>query len=317
MKTITAQEHNLILDVTGEGLTPLPAAALEKDLLVTEILQRIQPLDTGEIKLVFCGGTALSKAHGLIERMSEDIDFKVIVPEGLSRSARSKQLSQLKNQLADFLLQEGYTLPDESPLARDENNYVSYSIRYASCFSSVASLRPEIKVELSARASLLPLENLPVQSILCALVDGNAPGVLITCQSVQESLGEKVLSFLRRTAEAMAGRNRAAYDDRLIRHIYDVSVIYRQSLYPLSELTGSVFQNMVAADALRFSRQYPEFRINPREEMQKALDRLKSNEELAEQYKRFVDELVYGNPVPFNVAQHDFIRLAEQLLSSI
>ena len=99
MKTITAPEHNLILDVIGEGLTPLPAAALEKDLLVTEILQRIQPLDTGEIKLVFCGGTALSKAHGLIERMSEDIDFKVFVPEGLSRSARSKQLSQLKNQL--------------------------------------------------------------------------------------------------------------------------------------------------------------------------------------------------------------------------
>ena len=164
---------------------------------------------------------------------------------------------------------------------------------------------------------MLPLEHLSVRSILGALVDSNAPGVLITCQSVQESLGEKVLSFLRRTAEAMAVRNRAAYDDRLIRHIYDVSVIYRQSLYPLSELTGSVFQNMVAADALRFSRQYPEFRINPREEMQKALDRLKSNEELAEQYKRFVDELVYGNPVPFAIAQQDFTRLAEQLLSSI
>ncbi|MCX6180124.1 MAG: nucleotidyl transferase AbiEii/AbiGii toxin family protein [Chlorobiales bacterium] len=317
MKTITVQEHNLILDVTGEGLTPLPAAALEKDLLVTEVLQRIQPLETGEINLVFCGGTSLSKAHGLIERMSEDIDFKVIVPEGLSRSARSKQLSQLKNQLADFLLREGYIFPDESPLARDENNYVSFSIRYASRFSSVASLRPEIKVELSARTSLLPLEHLPVHSILGALVDGNAPDVLITCQSVQESLGEKVLSFLRRTAEAMAGRNRAEYDDRLIRHIYDVSVIYRQSQLPLSELTGSVFQKMVAADALRFSRQYPEFKINPVQEMQKALERLKSDEEFANQYTRFVDELVYGNPVPFTVAQQDFIRLAEQLLSSI
>ena len=317
MKTITAPEHNLILDVIGEGLTPLPAAALEKDLLVTEILQRIQQLDTGEIKLVFCGGTSLSKAHGLIERMSEDIDFKVIVPEGLSRSARSKQLSQLKNQLADFLLQEGYTLPDESPLARDENNYVSYSICYASRFSSVASLRSEIKVELSARTSLLPLEHLPVRSILGALVGPDAHGVLITCQSVQESLGEKVLSFLRRTAEAMAGRNRTEYDDRLIRHIYDVSVIYRQSQSLLSEVTGSVFQDMVAADALRFSRQYPEFKINPAEEMQKALVRLKSDEKFSKQYTRFVDELVYGTSVPFAVAQQDFIRLAEQLLSSL
>jgi hypothetical protein len=317
MKTITEQEHNLILDVTGEGLTPLPAAALEKDLLVTEILQRMQPLDTGEIKLVFCGGTSLSKAHRLIERMSEDIDFKVIVPEGLSRSVRSKQLSRLKNQLANFLVDEGYIFPDETPFARDENNYVSFPIRYSSRFLSVASLRPEIKVELSARTSLLPLEHLPVRSILGELVDVNALGVLIDCQNVQESLGEKVLSFLRRTAEAMSGRNRTEYDDRLIRHIYDVSVIYRRSYSPLSELTGSVFQDMVAADALRFSRQYPEFRINPAGEMRKALERLSSDEELVKQYTRFVDELVYGNPVPFAIAQEDFIYLAEQLISGI
>ena len=80
---------------------------------------------------------------------------------------------------------------------------------------------------------------------------------------------------------------------------------------------GSVFQDMVAADALRFSRQYPEFKINPAEEMQKALVRLKSDEKFSKQYTRFVDELVYGTSVPFAVAQQDFIRLAEQLLSSL
>ncbi|NTW52694.1 MAG: nucleotidyl transferase AbiEii/AbiGii toxin family protein [Chlorobiaceae bacterium] len=90
MKTITASERDIILDVTGEGLTALPAAVLEKDLLVTEILDRMRSLDTGSMMLVFCGGTSLSKAHGLLERMSEDIDFKVIVPEGLSRNEKAK-----------------------------------------------------------------------------------------------------------------------------------------------------------------------------------------------------------------------------------
>ncbi|MGB4345531.1 MAG: nucleotidyl transferase AbiEii/AbiGii toxin family protein, partial [Burkholderiaceae bacterium] len=45
----------------------------------------------------------LSKAHGLIERMSEDVDFKLIVADGLSRSARNKLLSQFKKRLTKVL----------------------------------------------------------------------------------------------------------------------------------------------------------------------------------------------------------------------
>ncbi|HHE07943.1 MAG TPA: hypothetical protein ENL01_03475 [Chlorobaculum parvum] len=62
MRTITTDERQLILDVTGEGLTPLPAAALEKDVFVTEVLQRLTDIDAEGIQLIFCGGTCLSKA---------------------------------------------------------------------------------------------------------------------------------------------------------------------------------------------------------------------------------------------------------------
>jgi len=77
MKTITAREHDLITAVIGDGLTTLAEAVLEKDLLLTEVLQAINATDKDGIGLVFCGGTCLSKAHGLIDRMSEDIDFKL------------------------------------------------------------------------------------------------------------------------------------------------------------------------------------------------------------------------------------------------
>ena len=87
MKTITAQEHKQIEDVIGEGLTSLAEAILEKDLLLTQALRHIASTDTDGVGLVFCGGTCLSKAHRLIERMSEDVDFKLLVPEGLSRTA--------------------------------------------------------------------------------------------------------------------------------------------------------------------------------------------------------------------------------------
>ena len=73
MKTITTQEHERILESRNEGLTSLPPSVIEKDLLLTEVLQAIQTIDREEIGLVFCGGTCLSKAHGLIECLRTSI----------------------------------------------------------------------------------------------------------------------------------------------------------------------------------------------------------------------------------------------------
>lgn len=109
MKTITTREHDLITSVIGEGLTALAEAVIEKDLLITEVLRTVVATDSAGIQVVFCGGTCLSKAHGLIQRMSEDIDFKLVVPRDLSRSARSRLLlSQFKKRLAEVLESAGF-----------------------------------------------------------------------------------------------------------------------------------------------------------------------------------------------------------------
>jgi hypothetical protein len=151
MKTITAREHDLILDVRNEGLTALPPGLFEKDLLITEVLRTVAAASSDGLQLVFCGGTCLSKAHGLIERMSEDLDFKLVLPQGLSRSARSRVLSQFKKRLAAVLVDAGFAVPANEIIAGDENSYVSLTLHYESRFAPVASLRSEIKVELNAR----------------------------------------------------------------------------------------------------------------------------------------------------------------------
>jgi hypothetical protein len=68
------------------------------DVHVTEALHALSALDYPHVSFVFCGGTSLSKAHGLIERMSEDVDLKVVLTEdhGLSRSGVRSHLSDLK-----------------------------------------------------------------------------------------------------------------------------------------------------------------------------------------------------------------------------
>ena len=58
------------------GTMSLPPQAVEKDLWVTTILQVVFTLPYAE-KLVFKGGTSLSKVFGKIKRFSEDIDLAV------------------------------------------------------------------------------------------------------------------------------------------------------------------------------------------------------------------------------------------------
>jgi predicted nucleotidyltransferase component of viral defense system len=70
-------------------------AFIEKDWFVTKVIKIISAISFEDYNIVFTGGTALSKAHGLIQRFSEDVDFRVIAPslEGVSKSQQSKILS--------------------------------------------------------------------------------------------------------------------------------------------------------------------------------------------------------------------------------
>jgi len=65
----TSQE---LLEVQRRFGLPDPAL-VEKDWLVVRVLAAIGAADKGPFQLIFQGGTSLSRAHRVIERMSEDI----------------------------------------------------------------------------------------------------------------------------------------------------------------------------------------------------------------------------------------------------
>jgi predicted nucleotidyltransferase component of viral defense system len=103
MKTITPEQVELIDAVLAEvSVGLLTASILEKDIHVTDALQALMSMQFVGTSLAFCGGTSLSKAYRLIERMSEDVDLKVVLDEPglLSASAQKRYLSQLKAAVA-------------------------------------------------------------------------------------------------------------------------------------------------------------------------------------------------------------------------
>ena len=57
----------------------LPGLGLvEKDLHVVRAIAALAAIDAAPFALVFGGGTALARAHRIIRRMSEDVDFKIV-----------------------------------------------------------------------------------------------------------------------------------------------------------------------------------------------------------------------------------------------
>lgn len=302
MKTIADTHRQLINAVVAEGMSKLPAGVIEKDLLVTEVLRELSSISIAEMDIVFCGGTCLSKAHSLIERMSEDLDFKVRLSEEVSRSARSRQLRQLKHDLTRHFVDMGFHVPVDGVTARDENNYFSLALHFQSAFPRVVSLRSEIQVEFSARPMIRPTQRLAITSMLEVSASLPSQAFEMTCVSIEETLAEKVLSLLRRTAQMRVRDSSPSFDPRLVRHLFDVHAIMHAHPGIISMLPPVLFKQLVAEDAAQFSHQHPEFLDHPVAEMGSALVAIKTDPLFRLHYDDFLKELVYGEPVAFETA---------------
>lgn len=103
----------------------LPSTALvEKDWYVVKALAAITAADTAPLRLVFGGGTALSRAHRLIRRMSEDIDLKIVGDEEPRRPA----LRRLRDTITEALLTAGFPFDHANRAHRDSRNESRYTI---------------------------------------------------------------------------------------------------------------------------------------------------------------------------------------------
>jgi hypothetical protein len=113
------------------------------------------------------GGTALSKAHNLILRFSEDVDFIVIAPS-LANESKSKQrkiLSDFKDTVIANL-KTAFHIDDDKVFARNGNQFVAIEIDYPTLFPRADALRPHILVEFTVAGLVLPAIQLPVSSFV-------------------------------------------------------------------------------------------------------------------------------------------------------
>lgn len=138
-------ERQTLLEVQDDFDLPSPAL-VEKDWHVVKALAAIPDAASDGLTLAFGGGTALGRAYGLLQRMSEDIDLRVISDAKPARPA----LKRLRRQVSDRLRAIGFTVDDAHIKVQHNDTYVRYDLPYAPIMRGEGALRPEIKIELSA-----------------------------------------------------------------------------------------------------------------------------------------------------------------------
>jgi predicted nucleotidyltransferase component of viral defense system len=287
----------------------LPSPALvEKDWHVVKALAAIAAADTRPFRLVFGGGTALSRAHGLIRRMSEDIDLRIVAAEKPTRPA----LRRLRDSITNALLKAEFKFDPNNIAYREsmhESTYTIYRLPYEPIAEGKGALRPEIQIETSVWPLRRPAVDLPLISFIAEGYSRPPELAAIACTAIPETAAEKFVALTRRAGAELAGL-REKRDATLVRHLYDLHVI--REYYDLADVAGLAREIMVA-DAETRGRHFPAYRDNPLAETLRAIDGIAADAEFASGYANFRRDMVYGDGPDFDTVVATLKTLAQHL----
>ncbi|CDG97207.1 conserved hypothetical protein [Xenorhabdus bovienii str. puntauvense] len=271
---------------------------VEKDHYIVELLRLLQPLAFDTHQLVFAGGTALSKAGISLNRMSEDVDIKLVpvadFSQQYSRNQRKNVRKDIIQVITETIIASGmFCFDGEYPkVTRDEYRYNEIPVRYPQAYAQAPCLRPFIKLELMETDLLEAAENRDIYSLITGLTKKGEIVGAFPCATIASTQAEKLISMMRRTAASMRNLERVG-DESLVRHIYDNFCIVREKGADVPVLKRFV-QECIEQDIERYGNQYPEFCEPPVEELKMGLEELASNPVYKERYQQFVAPMVFG-----------------------
>jgi hypothetical protein len=249
---LSTQDQRDVFEAEAEELDTLPTY-VEKDFWVCLVLDILyNGLSGDHPRLLFKGGTSLSKAYGLIRRFSEDVDFTVFREDlgfgedqnpaspDLSGKKRKRVCDDIKtatsryicSELKDDLSEAVHKVAPVCEVVIDEDDQDKSTLlfQYPSLFEDdfSAYVQPRVKLEGGGRSALDPHENLSIQPYIAkTLKDWDLTVADIITISPERTFWDKVM-ILHGWYCGYRDENRLPKDrQRLSRHCYDVAMIYK------------------------------------------------------------------------------------------
>jgi len=293
------------------GALAVDEAFVEKDWFVVEAIQILLGLDSDDFVPVFSGGTSLLKAHRLIKRFSEDIDFKLKLSEAFlakSPGQKKKALSGLKHGLKAAWEAAGFT--NFNVEAGSGNSFIKIEMDYPTILGGHASLRPHILAELSAKPPRLPPHEHPLASFVSQF-RGDPPEVSkIGCVDPVETAADKLSAFTWRVLVRERGSEND--DPTIVRHVHDLAAL--EAVVEADGQFGALLSETLIADSKRGNGAVAH--LPPRERLAAMLTKLADDEHYESEYRRFVEGMAFaeaGKIPRYEVAVKTLHRLSAHL----
>jgi hypothetical protein len=102
---------------------------------------------------------------GLIRRFSEDIDFKIAMPEAQNPSQARAQRRRYREKVLAGLSAADFRLVGE-PISRNASRFFAADFAYPNEFDPVTGLRPYLRVEMTFQAPALPPAKRSIRSLV-------------------------------------------------------------------------------------------------------------------------------------------------------
>lgn len=257
---------------------------VEKDYYVVKVLSEISKINYPDLKIVFSGGTCLSKAYHKIQRFSEDIDFRIHTEKPFTRAEKKAFCNFILEKLDN---KEDYHIIQESIKKGNENNFFSFEIEYEKLYEG-SNLRRNIKAEFTFENLILPSTTCKISSFIGKFI--NEEPILVNCIQPIEVIANKFSALMWRVyiKDRTKPLHTKENDPTIVRHLHDIAAL--EDLLYTKEFI-ELLQKSFEADKGRggFDNNYtlPEF-------IKITLDKLIEDKVYQKEYSDFVSSMSYA-----------------------
>jgi len=287
------------------GIDP---AFIEKDWYAVQVLKALAEFSHDEITVIFTGGTSLSKGHGLLQRFSEDLDFRARFDTDTPPNKTKRR--SFRNDIVGILKAiDGVDL-DENKVDIHGLGFKIF-LSYSNHFATHDCIRADLQVEFSYTQPRLGSDIKDIISFV-AEYKGEEAETNILCLSPVEIAADKLSGLIWRVLK----RDRASEKDdpSMIRHLYDLCAL-RAIIHENQELFTQTAISSFAADQERPSRSVD---MALSDATKKALAILGSDGIYSQEYQQFVDEVSYADDeshIDFDATLENVSGIAELCFS--
>ncbi|MDD3029249.1 MAG: nucleotidyl transferase AbiEii/AbiGii toxin family protein [Alphaproteobacteria bacterium] len=279
-------DKDLIQDIgLRMGIDP---ALVEKDRHATQLLAALSSYQNDKgIRLIFSGGTSLSKGYDLIQRFSEDLDFVLVAPEANPPSVGQRR--HFRQEVLSIVAEAGFEIDPDGIQRGDSHRFFKAPIQYHRVFENTV-LRPYLQLEMTFSGLNRVPEDRPIQSIVSKVMKED-PETVFTCVSPIETAGDKLSALTWRVL--VRDRKSPKDDPTLIRHLHDLASLAPIIMEQKRDFMKSAITSL-EQDRTRRGGEAIEA-LTSQDRLTEALRVLRQDDLYRKEYEQFVDNMSYAD----------------------